>query len=159
MNNGIFIILSNPTVRALVSHSWWRNSIPAWPIIRTTVPKLQRHVQNSWTHSISYAWIYFSDRVFLKGTINGLNKSAYVVHTSVICGSPKRNEIITTIKTNISWHMRCFLIRLGNPSWMEVTTTSTMANWNEKQTRTTMSKSNNEKHFPVSSSMFTFPDC
>ena len=61
--------------------------------------------------------------------------------TSVICGSPKRNEIITTSKTNNS----CFLINLGNPSWIEVTTTSTMANYGKKKNNITLCIRNHAK--------------
>lgn len=81
---------------------------------------------NTFVHKLLY--ILYIDKLLLPGPQKRKLMNKYLVLTSVICGSPKRNEIITTIKTNISWHIRCFLISLGNPSWMEVTTTSTMAN-------------------------------
>lgn len=51
-------------------------------------------------------------------------------YTCVIFGSPNKNETTHMRRTSISWQSRWRFTQFGNPSWIDVTTTSTTANWN-----------------------------
>lgn len=45
-------------------------------------------------------------------------------------GSPNKNETTHMRRTSISWQRRWRFTQFGKPSWIDVTTTSTTANWN-----------------------------
>lgn len=137
---------SSRTVQALMGLIWLKKSKPELFLsfyngLKIDILKLLSEPRfETWSHwwNGGFFWessfVVTSHATFLrpfrasKGFILALTSHSSSFHTCMMFGSPKKKAITHKMSTNNSWYTNFRLIQFGNPSWMDVTTTSTIAN-------------------------------